>query len=158
MSGLLPDLLPGYARRYVSASGGSVDVHETHGKLELRQNLPVAVFLADRGERVRLLPVSREPGSKSPDATRNEVAWEFKNLENPTANAVDTALRHASRQADCVLLAVPTLMKSALLEQAVFDRLRRSANLAEVAILKNGELYQLTRAEVLQNTFRGRMR
>ena len=99
MSGPLPDLWPGYARRYVSANGGCVDVHDTHGKLELRQNLPVAVFLADRGERVRLLPVSREPGSKSADATRNGIEWEFKAPAGRTANAIDQALRGANRQA-----------------------------------------------------------
>ena len=93
----LADLPPGYARRYVSANGGWVDVHETHGKLELRQNLPVAVFLADKGEQVQLLPVSRLPGSTSADASRNGVEWEFKNLESVTANAVDTALRNASK-------------------------------------------------------------
>ena len=158
MSGLGPVvLLPGYARRYVSARGGCVDVHETHGKLELRQNLPVAVFLADRGEAVQLLAVSRVPGSTSADATRNGVEWEFKSLESSSANAVDTALRNASKQANRVLLAVPPDIRPALLEQAMFDRLRRSLNLQEVAILKSGELYHFTRNEVMQNAFRGRM-
>ena len=40
-------------------------MHETHGKLESRQNIPVVLFLAARGEQVRLLPVLRIPGSKA---------------------------------------------------------------------------------------------
>jgi len=77
----LPGPEPGYARRYVGETGGCVDVHETHGKQELRQNLPIAVFLADLGERVCLLPVVRVPGTKSADASRDGIMWEFKTLE-----------------------------------------------------------------------------
>ena len=157
MSGPLPDLLPGYARRYVSANGGCVDVHETHGKLELRQNLPVAVFLADRGERVRLLPVSREPGSKSADATRNGMEWEFKAPAGRTANAIEQALRGANRQAAYVLVAVPSDFDLRVLEQALFLRMRRAANLEGVAILRPDALYEFTRREILDDTFRGKM-
>ena len=150
-------LLPGYERRYVSETGGCVDVHETHGKLELRQNLPIAVFLADRGERVRLLPVSGEPGAKCADASRNGIEWEFKTLESQTASAVDTALRNASKQADCILLALPTGFSVQLLEQAIFDRIRRAANIVEVAVLLHHELHHFTRLEISRNSFRGKM-
>lgn len=150
-------LLPGYTRRYVSEAGGWVDVHETHGKQEVRQNLPIAVFLADRSERVRLLPVSRIPGAKCADATRNEVEWEFKTLESQTANAVDTALRNASKQADRILLALPSGCDTQLLEQAVFNRTRRALNIVEVAVLLHGELFSFTRTEISSNYFRGKM-
>ena len=50
-------LLPGSFRIFQGANGAFVDMHETHGKLESRQNIPIALFLAARGERVRLLPV-----------------------------------------------------------------------------------------------------
>ncbi len=71
MSQILEDSLPGYFRLFQGADGSFVDMHETHGKLESRQNIPIALFLAVRGERVRLLPVLRVPGSKCPDATRD---------------------------------------------------------------------------------------
>ncbi len=158
MSEPLPGLLPGYARRYVSANGGCVDIHETHGKLELRQNLPVAVFLADRGERVRLLPVLDLQNVKSPDATRDGVAWEFKAPVGRTANAIDQALRGANRQAAYVLIAVPSDFDSRVLEQALFLRMRRAANLKGIAILRPGALYEFTRREILDDTFRGKMK
>ena len=106
MSQLLENLLPGYFRLFHGANGSFVDMHETHGKLESRQNIPIALFLAARGEQVRLLPVLREPGSKCADATRDGVEWEFKVPEGRTANAIDKALRDAKRQAARVLIQV----------------------------------------------------
>ena len=49
-----PDTLrPGYFRVFQGTDGSFVDMHETHGKLESRQNIPIALFPAARGERVR---------------------------------------------------------------------------------------------------------
>lgn len=78
MSQPLADLLPGYFRIFQGIDGSFVDMHETHGKLESRQNIPIGLFLAARGERVRLLPVFDLRSVKSPDAIRNDVEWEFK--------------------------------------------------------------------------------
>ena len=134
-----------------------MDVHETHGKQERRQNLIIAKFLAARGECVRLLAVLRIPG-KCADASRNGVEWEFKSLESTSANAIDTALRHASRQASCILLHLPTTAVPAVVEGAVFNRLRRMAHVVQVVILKNDVLYEFTREEILQNVFRGKIK
>lgn len=134
-----------------------MDVHATHGKQEVRQNLPIAVFLADRGERVRLLPVSRVPGTQSADASRNGVKREFKSLESQTANAIDTALRNASKQADRILRALPPGSDVLLLEQAIFDRVRRATTVVEIAVLLREELYHFTRLEISSNSFRGVM-
>lgn len=154
----LPELLPGYARRYISPVGGCVDVHETHGKQEMQQNLPIAVFLADRGEQVRLLPVLRIPGSRSADATRNQEEWEFKVPEQPTANAIDQALRYANRQVARVLLQVKVELSISVLEQAIYSRVRRAANISEIAVLLTDELHHFFRQEILNNTFRGKIR
>ena len=154
----LPELPPGYARRYVSPAGGCVDVHETHGKQEMQQNLPIAVFLADRGEHVRLLPVLRIPGTRSADATRSQEEWEFKVPTQPTANAIDQALRGANRQASRVLLQISVEFSLQVLEQAIYSRVRRADNIGEVAVLLADELYHFFRQEILNNTFRGKMR
>ena len=41
-------LLPGSFRIFQGANGAFVDKHETRGKLESRQNIPIALFLAVR--------------------------------------------------------------------------------------------------------------
>ncbi|GAA3965245.1 hypothetical protein [Hymenobacter antarcticus] len=132
-------------------------MHETHGKLESRQNIPIALFRAARGEQVPLLPVLRVPGSKCADATRDEVEWEFKVPEGVTANAIDKALRGASRQAARVLIRVAEEFDRQMLEQAIYDRVRRAENILEVATLLADVLHHFTRAEILNHTFRGRM-
>ncbi|AMJ66435.1 hypothetical protein AXW84_14105 [Hymenobacter sp. PAMC 26628] len=137
--------------------GSFVDMHETHGKLESRQNIPIALFLAALGERVRLLPVYDLQGVKSPDATRDGMEWEFKVPEGRTANAIDKALRGASRQAARVLIQVAEELDRQLLEQAIHGRVRRAVNIAEVAILLPGALHHFTRQEILNNTFRGKI-
>ena len=70
--------VPGYFRVFQGTDGSFVDIHETHGKLESRQNLPITLFLAARGERVRLLPVLDLRGVKSPDAARHGAEWALK--------------------------------------------------------------------------------
>ncbi|MFD1469834.1 hypothetical protein ACFQ48_16515 [Hymenobacter caeli] len=146
-----------YFRLFQGADGSFVDMHETHGKLESRQNIPIAFFLAARGERVQLLPVYDLQGIKSPDATRDGMEWEFKVPEGRTANAIDKALRGASRQAARVLIQVAEELDRQLLEQAIHGRVRRAVNIVEVAILLPSALHHFTRQEILNNTFRGKM-
>ena len=97
---------PGYFRLFQGPDGSFVDMHETHGKLESRQNIPIALFLAARGEKVWLLPVLDLRNVKSPDTSRDGVEWEFKVPQGRGANAIDKALRDANRQAARVLIQV----------------------------------------------------
>ncbi|MCI1187080.1 hypothetical protein MON38_06585 [Hymenobacter sp. DH14] len=149
--------LAGYFRLFQGVDGSFVDMHETHGKLESRQNIPIALFLAARGERVRLLPVLDLRNVKSPDASRNGVEWEFKVPEGRTANAIDRALRGANRQAARVLLQVVEEFDIQVLEQAIHGRVRRAENILEVAVLLADVLHHFSRPEILNNTFRGKM-
>ncbi|MFC6224693.1 hypothetical protein ACFP2F_15705 [Hymenobacter artigasi] len=122
MSQAFEGFLPGYFRVFQGGDGSFVDMHETHGKLESRQNIPIALFLAARGERVRLLPVAAVSGEKSPDATRNDIFWEFKKPSAISRNAIDKALRDGSRQADRILLWLPNEFPLKLLEDGIYDR------------------------------------
>ena len=153
----LPALLPGYERCYVSEAGGGVDVHETHGKQEMRQNLPIAVFLANLGECVCLLPVLNEHNIKSADAARDGVVWEFKNPVGRSVSAIDNALRGAQAQSARVLLQLPADFDLAVLEQAIYGRVRRTVHIAEVALLLGNNLHHFFRAEIIADTFRGKM-
>jgi len=147
----------GYTRVFENPVGGFVDVHENHGKQESRQNLLVALFLAARGERVCLLGVHPEAGKKNPDATRNGVVWEFKMPEGRTINAIDKALRDGSRQAARVLLALPADFDRTALEQGMYDRVQRTANLLEVAVLLGEAWYSFSRQQIIGQGFRGVM-
>jgi hypothetical protein len=86
------------------------------------------------------------------------VEWEFKAPESPTRNAIDKALRNASKQADRVLLHVNDQIKLPDLEQALYDRVRRAANLLAIAVLYQNQLYHFDRQEITNNTFRGKIK
>ena len=149
--------LPGYFRLFQGATGSFVDMHETHGKLESRQNIPIALFLAARGERVRRLPVDSTSGMKNPDATRDDRIWEFKKPSAISKNAIDKAIRDASRQADHVLLWLPAEFPLTWLEDSIYDRTQRTPNIVEVAVVVGQALYSFSRQEIVGNSFRGVM-
>ena len=154
----MPSLpLPGYTRVYAPAGSGCVDVHERHGKQERAENLLIAAFLVDLGEHVYLLPVSQVHGFKSPDATRDGMPWEFKVPTGHTANAIDKALRDGSKQAARILRHLPADLAASLVEQALFDRVRRTLTIEEVAVLRGRQLVAYTRLEIVGNTFRGKL-
>ena len=56
-----------------------------------------------------------------------------------------------------MLLVVPALVSLKVLEQAIFNRLRRTDRVVALAILKDAFLFSFTRDEVVQNTFRGKI-
>ena len=67
-------------------------------------------------------------------------------------------MRGANRQAAHVLIWVPSDFNLAVLEQAVFARVRRAANIVDVAIFWRDALNEFTRQEILDNTFRDKIR
>jgi hypothetical protein len=89
----------GYTQVYQGKEGGYVQVHATHGKQELGDNLRIGKHLAYQGERVRLLPIDSTPGTTNPDATRNDVIWEFKTPDSASGkNGTQNAIKQASAQ------------------------------------------------------------
>ena len=85
------------------------------------------------------------------------MEWEFKVPAGRTANAIDQALRGANRQAARVLIQVAEELDRQMIEEAIHGRVRRAANIVEVAILLADVLHHFTRQEILNNTFRGKM-
>lgn len=155
MSALSPHPGPGYTRVFENPVGGFVDVHENHGKQESRKNLPIALFLAARGECVCLLGIADEPNVKSPDATRDGVVWEFKIPEGRTENAIDKALRDGSRQASRILIQLPANFNRDFLESGIYNRTQRTAAVLEIAVLLEDRLYIFSRIAIITNAFRG---
>ncbi|RZK40707.1 MAG: hypothetical protein EOO61_06365 [Hymenobacter sp.] len=89
----------GYTQIYQGKEGCYVQVHATHGKQELADNLRIGQHLANQGERVRLLPIDSTPGTTNPDATRNDTIWEFKTPDSVSGkNGTQNALKQASAQ------------------------------------------------------------
>jgi Contact-dependent growth inhibition CdiA C-terminal domain len=94
---------PEYDRIYWNPStGGFVLLHSAHNRQNLDSEMIVAKVLADRGQRVYLLPEMGLPqGIKTPDAEVNGELWDFKCLTTETtafANRVQASIKVARRQ------------------------------------------------------------
>jgi hypothetical protein len=94
---------PEYDRIYWNpTTGGFILLHAAHNRQNLPSEMIVAQVLADRGQRVYLLPEMGLPqGIKTPDAEVNGELWDFKCLTAETtafANRVQASIKVARRQ------------------------------------------------------------
>ncbi len=84
------------------STGGFILLHVAHNRQNLPSEMIVAQVLADRGQRVYLLPEMGLPqGIKTPDAEVNGELWDFKCLTAETtafANRVQASIKVARRQ------------------------------------------------------------
>ena len=100
-------------------SKGYVVIHIAHGKHEREGNLKIAFRLAQSGFRVELLAVS--PDNLSPDATVNDVIWEFKSSLG-SYSSVQSRLRDGKEQSSSILLLLPIASFSAKCCVALFQQ------------------------------------
>ena len=140
-------------------SGGYVRQHPNQSKLEWVNNLRTAVFLAKRGYKVWLLPVSTMPGIRSADAwLENEnIFVEFKLCQTPSASAIDKAIQKAKRQAPYILLEIDCEMDPQILITGVEDRCQRAENqdvIVEIWIVWGNDLLKFTLEEVINKSWR----
>jgi len=147
--------LENYQLSYSSKSGANVWVHAQHGEAELPANLLIGHLLADWGKTVWLLPTSNEPGTKNPDAQVDDELWEFKTNHAATGTSIDSAIREAHKQAPNILLYLTVAMPIPNLENALYGRVRKCANLVKLSVLTASNLYTFSKAEILSQTFRG---
>ncbi|RKR83201.1 SPP1 gp7 family putative phage head morphogenesis protein [Mucilaginibacter gracilis] len=153
-----------YDRQYSSDKGGSVWVSNLHGAGELKDNLAIAKFYADRGDMVTLMP-SIDPNSPSQlalrkmtlpdslvksklnaDAKINGRTNEFKTNHEGTVNSLKMQVRKGLKQAQDVTIAVSNDTKPARIKKAIKDQVYNSyKNRAEelkgrtITVLRKGK-------------------
>jgi SPP1 gp7 family putative phage head morphogenesis protein len=117
---------------------------------------------SDTKEFSQLLNVGKKlvsiPGKKNPDFNMNGIPAELKANETPTISAIDNALRKAKSQAGIVILDIKSNIKPAELEKAVYNRVQRTDEIHEVHILYKDKIYKLTRQEIINRTFFGKIK
>ena len=133
-------------------TGGSVEVHDLHGKFELELNLKSAIVLAKHGYTVRLLPISDVPDQKNPDAflVDEEIVWEFKHVHS--AKATDRAIRMGREQADHILLDIVAVIEKGALIDSIKNRVARSETIISIFIIWQDKLFRFSREEILDGT------
>jgi SPP1 gp7 family putative phage head morphogenesis protein len=133
-----------YDRQYGSKKGGSVWVSALHGSAELKDNMAIAKYFADRGEMVTLLPSidsqsaeqlalrkmtlpdSLVKSNKNPDALINDRLTEFKTSKEGTVNSVRRLLRTGLKQGEDVVINLEKDMKPAQIKKAIAGQLNES--------------------------------
>ena len=134
-------------------SGGFLVVHPLHGRMELAQNRVVGRMLASFGEAVALLPgLSNRP---SPDAFRNEIEWEFKQVFNAQniARGIEHALRRGKYQAPNLLCFLPVGYPNREMTRGIFNAVKFDSGclIQRIDILfEDGKLLKMDR-EIIQN-------
>lgn len=129
---------------------GGVRISSRHGKTEAKDNIRIATFLADRfNQEVDLLP---RCNGKSPDAYNRtlNILQEFKTNHVASYNAIDLAVKEASRQAGNVVLWVESDISIGLLSRAIESRTRRSGRVLSVAVILQGKHASYTREQILE--------
>ncbi|MGI4734922.1 MAG: hypothetical protein ACRYG7_07050 [Janthinobacterium lividum] len=153
----------GYTLVYQGEGEGYVQVHATHGKQELSDNLRIGRHLANQGERVCLLPIDSTPGTTNPDATRNEVIWEFKTPDSASGkNGTQNAIKQASAQErENVLIELDAAYKvSDVINglKAAFQPGRAKSIQQVDLMLPDGQTVNFTAAQLLDRSFIDRLK
>lgn len=144
-------------KHFDSTSGGYVVVHKEHGRSEMADNLVVANQLAAMGEAIELLPVIQ--GQKTPDATRNGVAWEFKEIKGKSIkNSIQHQIQNGKQQCSRILIVIPGEYKKEELTLGIHNAIVKNdtANkrVQKIALLfADGNLVELTRADIESGAF-----
>ena len=134
---------------------GRVRIHKGHGKNETKENVMIASFLADRhGYVIDLL--DNPDDRKSADSHNHTlgVDQEYKVNATPTRNSIDSLLRSAAKQANEIVLWIDSDISLGDLSQVIKDRVRRTANITYLTVVRNGKDRRYSREEIIASDFK----
>ncbi|MFD0997696.1 phage minor head protein [Ohtaekwangia kribbensis] len=138
-------------------TGGFIFRHIKTGANDLAQNIAASKALARRGDSVIIREVLTQHGLKNPDIILSGITTEIKTNETSTINAIDSALRRAKRQAEVIVLNINSSMNPERVEQAIYNRVRRTTAIKRVIVVYKDVAYDLTYEEIINQTFYGKI-
>ena len=136
----------------LQTAAGRLRIHVGHGKGERQENIRVASYFTDKyGYEIDLLPKDDDKPCADAYNRTLERKEEYKVNTRPTANAIDTAIRSAKRQADHIVLWIDSGIDLELLPAIIRNRVKREENIKSITVVVNGKDKTLTRHEILNN-------
>lgn len=133
---------------------GIVRVSSKHGKNEVKENLVVATYLAQKyGYEIDLIANPNNKRSADSFNKTLNVAQEYKLNVTATKSSIDNLLRSAAKQADNVVLWVESDISLNELSTAVHSRVKRS-QIKSVTIVINNKDKTYHRDEIIQDGFK----
>lgn len=152
-----------YERVYEAENGGWVDLHHSHRKDELVENVRVAKLLADGGHKVSLLEYVHKAKTKNPDAQVNGLIADFKKVKSARQGKVHKALQNlvesANRQlADVAIIEVdyPLITADDIYRSAIGATLeKRNRHIKQIWYINSaGEVLKLEREQIQTKKWR----
>ncbi len=138
-------------------NGGFVFRQDGVTDAEMKDLLPVSSVLASKGDAIVIRRAMNVSGIKNPDLDINGIVVEVKTNTAASFNAIDKALRTASKQADRVILKIDSTISGEVIEKAIYNRVRQT-DIREVTVILDEEVITLSRAEIMNQTFYGKIK
>ncbi|MXV37688.1 hypothetical protein GO491_03185 [Flavobacteriaceae bacterium Ap0902] len=136
----------------VKTKKGQLKVSSKHGKNEKTENIEIASHFTNKyGHKIRLL--GRSNIEKTADAFNETlgIKQEYKRNKKPTRSAIDNEIRSAKNQADHIVLDIQSEITRGDLRKAIQSRTRRSENIKEIIVIRNGQDKVYTREQIIKD-------
>ena len=133
---------------------GKVRVSSKHGKNELRENIRVAIYLANKhGYEIDI--IANPNNAKSADSFNKTLGiyQEYKTHSTPTRNSLDMLIKKGKKQADHLVISLESGMSLGEAKEVVIDRVRRSDNLMSITFVYEGKDATYTREQMTDSSF-----
>lgn len=139
----------------IKTERGKVRIHSGHGKHERKENIEVAVYLAEKHDYVIDL-LDNPNDKKSADSFNHTlgVEQEYKVSHTASKNSIDRLIREARKQADNIVLRIDKPIALGDLLDALTNRLRRTDNIENITIIMQGKDATYSRKDIIRNGFK----
>lgn len=154
----LPDNVA-YKDVYTANSGkGQVKMHLLHGIGEMNDNIIMSKILANKGCKIKLLPVLGKDddkirktiyktdkfiSGKNPDALLNKSLFEFKKVSSANYKNIQRNIYKASKQAENIFISLSEELSLKDIERPVNGIFSQSKSIKQVWIDNNGEIIKM---------------
>ncbi len=152
---LIRGFKPGETYREIPTAKGKVRIHAQHGKHEAAENCRIATYLADKyGYEIDLLP--KRDDKKTADTFNRTLnkKQEYKANETATKSAIDNLIRDGRKQADSIVIRIDSDISFGDLKDAISDRVKRSPNITDITLIRDGKDVTYTREQMASDSFK----
>ena len=142
----------------IPTNKGRVRQHYTQSPDEREDNKSIAVYLANKyGYDIDLMPkIDNKKGVKNADSYNHTLGYkqEYKVNRTLSFNALDRAIRKASKQADSIVLMIEAGGDLEMIANAMNNRTKLRGNIREITVIMDGKDATFSRESIVKDDFK----
>ena len=142
----------------IPTNKGRVRQHYTQSPDEREDNKSIAVYLANKyGYDIDLMPkIDNMKGVKNADSFNHTLGYkqEYKVNRTLSFNAIDRAIRKASKQADSIVLMIEADGDLEMIANAMNNRTKLRGNIREITVIMDGKDATFSRESIVKDDFK----